>query len=64
MIPHTDEGEVMILLGVMFVMCYNRVPNLSDYWSNSSLLGNHFIKNAISRNRFQFLIVQVVLQPS
>ena len=56
MIPHTDEGEVMILLGVMFVMCYNRVPNLSDYWSNNPSLGNQFIKNAISRNRFQFLM--------
>ena len=55
-IPHTDEGEVMILLGVMFVMCYNRVPNLSDYWSNNPSLGNQFIKNAISRNRFQFLM--------
>ena len=56
MIPHTDEGEVMILLGVMFVMCYNRVPNLSDYWSNNSSLRNQFIKNAISINRFQFLM--------
>jgi len=33
-IPHTDEGEVMILLGLIFVMCYNRLPNLSDYWSS------------------------------
>ena len=56
MIPHTNEGEVMILLGVMFIMCYNRVPNLSDHWSNNSSLGNQFIKNAISRNRFQFLM--------
>ena len=46
----------MILLGVMFVMCYNRVPNLSDNWSNNPSLGNQFIKNAISRNRFQFLM--------
>ena len=22
-IPHTDKGEVMVLFGVMFVMCYN-----------------------------------------
>ena len=55
-IPHTDEGEVMIVLGVMFVMCYNRVPNLRDYWSSNTSMGNHFIKNAISRNRFQFLM--------
>ena len=55
-IPHTDEDEVMISLGVMFVMCYNRLPNLSDYWSSNSSMGNQFIKNAISRNRFQILM--------
>jgi len=37
-------------------MCYNRIANLSDYWSNNSSLGNQFIKNAISRNRFHFLM--------
>jgi len=55
-IPQTDEDEVMILLGVMFVMCYNRLPNLSDYWSSNSPMGNQLIKNAISRNRFQILM--------
>ena len=40
----------------MFVMCYNRLPNISDYWSSNPSMGNQFIKNAISRNRFQFLM--------
>ena len=59
MIPHTDEGEAMVILGVMFVMCYNRLPNLSDNWSRNSSMGNQFIKNAISRmiNFFQFYVV-------
>lgn len=55
-IPHTDSGEIMIILGVLFVMCYNRVPNQSDYWSNNVSLGNSFIKKSISRNRFQILL--------
>ena len=37
-------------------MCYNRLPNLSDYWSSNSSMGNQFTKNAISRNRFQILM--------
>ena len=53
---HTDEGEVMVLLGVVFVRSYNRLPNLSNYWSSNSSMGNQFIKNVISRNRFQFLM--------
>ena len=46
----------MVLLGVMFVMCYNRLPILSDYWSSNHSMGHQFIKNAISRNRLQFLM--------
>ena len=30
-IPHTVEGEIMIVLGVMLVR--NHVPNQSDFWS-------------------------------
>ena len=37
-------------------MCYNRLPNLNDYWSSNHSMENQFIKNAISRNRFQFLM--------
>ena len=37
-------------------MCYNRLSNLSDYWSSNSSMGNQFIKNTISRNRFQILM--------
>ena len=36
-------------------MCYNHVPNQSDFWSKNDSLGNTFIKKAISRNRFQIL---------
>ena len=37
-------------------MGYNQLSNLSDYCSSNSLMGNQFIKNAISRNQFQFLM--------
>ena len=64
MISHTDEVEVMILLGVMFIMCYNRLPNISDYWSSNPSIGNQFIKKAISRNRFQFLMSELYFNHS
>ena len=28
--PHTDAGKGIIMLEVMFAMCHNRLPNLSD----------------------------------
>lgn len=50
-IPDTDPSEIMMVLGIMLVMSYNRVPSFTDYWSSNSSLGNEAIKNAISRNR-------------
>ena len=55
-VPCTDEGEMRIVLRVILVMCYNRLPALRDYWSRNESLGNNFIKKAISRNRFQILM--------
>lgn len=52
----TDEGKIRIVLGVILIMCYNRVPALRDYWSKNESLGYNFVKKAISRNRFQMLI--------
>ena len=55
-IKDTDYSEILIILGTTLVMCYNRVPSFSDYWSNNASLGNEAIKNAISRNRCQLLL--------
>lgn len=45
----------MLVLGCVLVMCYNKVPNISDYWSHNPSLGNEAIKLVIARNRFQVL---------
>lgn len=58
-IPDTDPSEIMLVLGVMLVMSYNRVPNFSDYWSNNSSMGNEAIKSAISRNRCLLLLAKM-----
>lgn len=52
----TDYHEIMIVLGVSFVMCYNRVPAFNNYWSNNDSLGNTAIKKAISRDRCKLLL--------
>ena len=50
---------MVVFLGVMFVICYNQLPNLSGYWFSNFSMGNQFIKNAISSNRFQFLMFKL-----
>jgi len=52
----TDPSEIMIVLGILLVMSYNRVPNMQLYWSANKSMGNEAIKSAISRDRFLLLL--------
>ncbi|XP_055376720.1 piggyBac transposable element-derived protein 4-like [Condylostylus longicornis] len=62
-VKDTDYGEIMIVLGCTFIMCYNRVPAISDYWSKKKSLQNLAIKEAISRDRFQILMAKMYFAP-
>lgn len=55
-IQPTDPSEIMLVLGCMLVISYNKMPKFSDYWSSHPSLGNVAIKNAISRDRCKILI--------
>ena len=55
----TDAGEVEVVLGCMLVMCYNRVPQISDYWSTHPSLGNISIQNARARYRFKMISLKL-----
>ncbi|GFS38264.1 hsp90 co-chaperone Cdc37 [Trichonephila inaurata madagascariensis] len=52
----TYPSEIMLVLGCMLVMSYNKVPKFSHYWSSNLSLGNVAIKNAISRDRCKTLL--------
>jgi hypothetical protein len=54
-LKETDKGEIQLVLGCILVMSYNRVPSISNYWSQNHSLGNEAIKDAISRDRFKFI---------
>lgn len=51
----TNAGEIELIIGCMFVMCYNKLPCIKDYWSRQLSLGNESIRSAISRDRFAFI---------
>ncbi|CAH1990644.1 unnamed protein product [Acanthoscelides obtectus] len=55
-IDHTDPSEMMIVIGSLLVMSYNRVPNMQLYWSTNKSMGNEALKSAISRDRFLVLL--------
>lgn len=54
-IEHTDSSEMILVIGCLLVMGFNRVPHMKMYWSNNASLGNKAIKNAIVRDRFLLL---------
>lgn len=46
---------MVLVIGCLLVMGYNRLPQMQMYWSNNPTLGNKAIKNAITRDRFLLL---------
>lgn len=54
-IPPTDWHEIMVVIGCLLVMSYNRVPHMHMYWSGNKSVRNETIANSISRDRFMLL---------
>lgn len=54
-ITPTDAQEIMVVVGVLLVMSFNRVPHMAMYWSKNKSLRNETIATAISRDRFMLL---------
>lgn len=54
-LTRTDSYEVMTAIGITLVMSYNRLPALSNYWSNNQSLGNEMIRTTMSMDRFLLL---------
>ena len=52
----TDAHEIMKLFGCFFVMSYNRLPSINNYWSKHQSMGNALIKSAFSRDRFKLIM--------
>ena len=50
---------MMIVLGCVLVMCYNRVPAMHMYWSTKKSLGNQAISDGIFRNQFQTIFAKL-----
>lgn len=54
-IPPTDWHEIMVVIGCLLVMSFNRVPHMKMYWSGNKSVRNETIANAISRDRFMLI---------
>lgn len=51
----TNPNEIMVVIGCLLVMSYNRVPHMWMYWSEDESVRNETIASAISRDRFMLL---------
>lgn len=55
----TTAAELIIVIGCVLIMCYNKVPAMYMYCSTRKSLGNAAISHAISRNRFQKIFAKL-----
>lgn len=54
-IKATNPDEIMVVIGCLLVMSFNRVPHMWMYWSKNKSVRNETIATAISRDRFMLL---------
>lgn len=54
-IKATDPDEIMVVIGCLLVMSFNRVPHMKMYWSKNKSVRNDTIATAIIRDRFMLL---------
>lgn len=54
-ITPTDPHEIMVVVGCLLIMSYNRVPHIHMYWSKNKSLRNETIASSISRDRFMLI---------
>ena len=60
-IRETNPHEMMCLVGCIFVMCYNRLPDINSYWSSKISMGNALVKSIFSRDRFKLIFSKLYI---
>lgn len=50
--PITCE-DILIFIGITFLMGYHRLPSIKDYWSKMNDLGVEPVRSAMPRNRYE-----------
>jgi len=54
-----QREDMLIFIGINFFMGYHSVPSYKDYWSTSPDLGVKLISNAMPRNTFEKILVNL-----
>lgn len=52
----TNIPEIKKMLGLILFMGLVKLPKMSDYWSRDEIIGQHFPRTIMSRNRFELLL--------
>lgn len=54
-----QREDMLVFLGINFLMGYNRLPSYKDYWSTSDDLGVKLVSNAMSRDMFEKILIHL-----
>jgi len=54
-----QREDMLVFLGINFLMGYNRLPSYKDYWSTSDDLGVKLVSNAMSRDMLEKILIHL-----
>lgn len=54
-----QREDMLVFLGINFLMRYNRLPSFKDYWSTSDDVGVKLVSNAMSWDMFEKILIHL-----
>ena len=55
-VGNVTKEEIMVFFGINIIMAYHRLPAIRHYWMTSDDMGVKSIQNAMTRDRFTFIL--------
>ena len=60
-IGNITKEEIFVFLGINLIMSYHKLPSIRHYWMNADGMGVPLIRNAMTRDRFVFILGKIHL---
>ena len=55
-VGNVTKEEIMVFFGINIIMAYHRLPAIRHYWMTSDDMGVKSVQNAMTRDRFTFIL--------
>ena len=56
-----NPEEIRVFLGINYIMCISKIPNLNCYWSVDRYFSNEGVRNAMTRDCFMKILQNLII---